>query len=178
MFTKTGWFWSPNNHCRNQEGNLTLTWAQNINIAWQACCSMWRCIISGPKCLCFLLHPWLEQGYKPGGHSKHHSSFWKGFWELLPHSQEPPHHQTPATHRDFSFHRRKINQGLSLKAAPAISCTEHTPLLGPVCILQQQKHCYSMAFSAGNKNQQSIVSSWQKWVKSTPHPSNQNGTNN
>lgn len=80
-------------------------------------CSM--CIISGPKCLCFQLHPWLEKGYKPGGHSKHHSSFWKGFWELLPHSQEPPHHQTPAKHRDFSFQRRKNERGANPENSPS-----------------------------------------------------------
>lgn len=90
----------------------TWHWLDHILLAQHAGCS----IISGPQCLCFQLHPWLQQGYKPAGHSKHHSSFWKGFWELLPHSQEPPHHQTPATHRDFSFHRRKMKQGLSLKA--------------------------------------------------------------
>lgn len=72
----------------------------------------------------------------------------------------------------------KMKEGLSLRTPPAISCTEDTTFLGSVCVLQQQKHCYSMGFSPGNKNQQSIMSSWQKLVKSNPHPSNQNGTKN
>lgn len=81
-------------------------------------------------------------------------------------------------HTDFSFHRRKMKGGLNLKAPPAISREAHTPLLGSVHILQEQKHCHTMGFSPENKSQQSTVSSWQGLVKSTPDHFQQNGTNN
>lgn len=145
-------------------------------------CSMWRCIISGPECLCFQLHPWLgyspELGYSRGTNledtvstilllGKDFQSFF-----LVARSHHTIRH---LQHTEISAStEEKWCRGLSLKAPPAISCTEDTP---PSPWVFLQKHCYSVGFSPANKNQHSIVSSWQKLVKSTPHPSNQSRTN-
>lgn len=81
---------------------------------------------------------------------------------------------------EFSFHRRRMKGGAKPESSTCHfqRSTEDTALLGSACVLQQQKHCYRTGLSPANKSQQSTVSSWQQSVKSTPHPSKQNGTYN